>query len=293
MCNAKYVQSKYILLPEVRDLSGESLNFTMYIDNKTFLRQVNKLEVPVCNIMGVNIAAINMEWLMNYLDKHIKPEQCHDLSGDYICISNVHTTVTSFEDEEYCAVQNGGLMAIPDGGPLSTVGHMRGYKNMSRTTGPDLMGQIFKISAQKGYRHFFYGSTANTLKKLADKLLESYPGITIAGMYSPPFRPLTNEEDRFIINKINSLEVDFIWIGLGAPKQEVFMAEHQGKITGLMIGVGAGFDYYAGNIMRAPQWMQKMNLEWLYRLIQDPFRLFYRYFHSNKKFIWEAIVKGK
>ncbi|MBU9735568.1 WecB/TagA/CpsF family glycosyltransferase [Lachnospiraceae bacterium ASD3451] len=243
--------------------------------------------------MGVNIAAINMEWLMNYLDKHIKPEQCHDLSGDYICISNVHTTVTSFEDEEYCAVQNGGLMAIPDGGPLSTVGHMRGYKNMSRTTGPDLMGQIFKISAQKGYRHFFYGSTANTLKKLADKLLESYPGITIAGMYSPPFRPLTNEEDRFIINKINSLEVDFIWIGLGAPKQEVFMAEHQGKITGLMIGVGAGFDYYAGNIMRAPQWMQKMNLEWLYRLIQDPFRLFYRYFHSNKKFIWEAIVKGK
>ncbi|WP_238723624.1 WecB/TagA/CpsF family glycosyltransferase [Diplocloster agilis] len=265
----------------------------MYIDNKTFLRQVNKLEIPVCNIMGVNIAAINMEWLMNYLDKHIKPEQCHDLSGDYICISNVHTTVTSFEDEEYCAVQNGGLMAIPDGGPLSTVGHMRGYKNMSRTTGPDLMGQIFKISAQKGYRHFFYGSTANTLKKLADKLLESYPGITIAGMYSPPFRPLTNEEDRFIINKINSLEVDFIWIGLGAPKQEVFMAEHQGKITGLMIGVGAGFDYYAGNIMRAPQWMQKMNLEWLYRLIQDPFRLFYRYFHSNKKFIWEAIVKGK
>lgn len=277
----------------MRDLSGESLNFTMYIDNKTFLRQVNKLEIPVCNIMGVNIAAINMEWLMNYLDKHIKPEQCHDLSGDYICISNVHTTVTSFEDEEYCAVQNGGLMAIPDGGPLSTVGHMRGYKNMSRTTGPDLMGQIFKISAQKGYRHFFYGSTANTLKKLADKLLESYPGITIAGMYSPPFRPLTDEEDRFIINKINSLEVDFIWIGLGAPKQEMFMAEHQGKITGLMIGVGAGFDYYAGNIMRAPQWMQKMNLEWLYRLIQDPFRLFYRYFHSNKKFIWEAIVKGK
>ena len=293
MCNAKYVQLKYILLPEVRDLSGESLNFAMYIDNKPFLRQVNKLEIPVCNIMGVNIAAINMEWLMNYLDKHIKPEQCHDLSGDYICISNVHTTVTSFEDEEYCAVQNGGLMAIPDGGPLSTVGHMRGYKNMSRTTGPDLMGQIFKISAQKGYRHFFYGSTANTVKKLADKLLESYPGITIAGMYSPPFRPLTNEEDRFIINKINSLEVDFIWIGLGAPKQEMFMAEHQGKITGLMIGVGAGFDYYAGNIMRAPQWMQKMNLEWLYRLIQDPFRLFYRYFHSNKKFIWEAIVRGK
>ncbi len=265
----------------------------MCLYNKNYLRQVNKLEIPVCNILGVNIAAINMEWLMNYLEKHITPEHCNDLSGDYICISNVHTTVTSYEDKKYCAIQNGGLMAIPDGGPLSTVGHLRGYKNMSRTTGPDLMGNIFKISAEKGYRHFFYGSTPNTLTKLSDKLMENYPGIVITGMYSPPFRPLTDEEDQYIINRINSLNADFIWIGLGAPKQELFMAEHQGKLTGLMIGVGAGFDYYAGNLMRAPQWMQKMNLEWLYRLIQDPFRLFYRYFHTNKKFIWEAIIRGK
>lgn len=255
---------------------------------KNYVHRVDKSQIPTCNIMGVNIAAINMEWLLKYLDKNLK-----DLSGDYICVSNVHTTVTSYEEPDYCAVQNGGIMAIPDGGPLSTVGRKRGYKNMARTTGPSLMGEIFKISAEKEYRHFFYGSKQETLDLLDQKLKESYPGIRIAGMYSPPFRPLTVEEDEAAIKMINDAKADFVWIGLGAPKQEIWMAEHQGKIEGLMLGVGAGFDYYAGNIERAPEWMQKSNLEWLYRLIQDPRRLFHRYWHTNTKFIWNAMIRGK
>ena len=112
-------------------------------------------------------------------------------------------------------------------------------------------------------------------------------------MYSPPFRKLTKEEDEKVIVRINNCNPDFVWIGLGAPKQEIWMAEHQGKINGLMIGVGAGFDYFAGNIKRAPLWMQKSNLEWLYRLIQDPKRLFKRYFVTNTKFIWHAVIKGE
>ena len=116
-----------------------------------YKRKVDKKRIPTCNIMGVNIAAINMEWLVDYLEKNIS-----EIKGDYICVSNVHTTVTSFEDADYCAIQNGGLMAIPDGGPLSTVGQKRGHKNMERTTGPSLMGEIFEISAKKGYRHYFY-----------------------------------------------------------------------------------------------------------------------------------------
>lgn len=255
---------------------------------KKYVRKVNKSQIPTCNIMGVNIAAINMEWLMKYLDKNLK-----DLSGDYICVSNVHTTVTAYEEPEYCAVQNGGIMAIPDGGPLSTVGRKRGHKNMERTTGPSLMGEIFKITVEKGYRHFFYGSKQETLDLLEKKLNENYPGIQIAGMYSPPFRPLTDEEDAAVIKMINDAKPDFVWIGLGAPKQENWMAAHQGMINGLMIGVGAGFDYYAGNIQRAPQWMQKWNLEWVYRLIQDPKRLFQRYWHTNTKFIWNAVIRGK
>lgn len=253
-----------------------------------YVRKVDKNQIPTCNIMGVNIAVINMEWLLKYLDKNIDL-----LHGDYICVSNVHTTVTAFEEPKYCAIQNGGIMAIPDGGPLSTVGRKRGHKSMERTTGPSLMGEIFKITAEKGYRHFFYGSKQETLDLLKQKLNENYPGIQIAGMYSPPFRPLTDEEDESVIKMINDTKSDFVWVGLGAPKQENWMAAHQGMIDGLMIGVGAGFDYYAGNIERAPQWMQKCNLEWLYRLIQDPKRLFQRYWHTNTKFIWNAYIRGK
>lgn len=253
-----------------------------------YKRTVDKAQIPTCNILGVNIAAINMEWLVEYLDKNLL-----DIKGDYICVSNVHTTVTSYEDASYCAVQNGGLMAIPDGGPLSTVGRRRGCKNMARTTGPSLMGEIFKISAKKGYRHYFYGSKQENLELLEKKLKENYPGIKIAGMYSPPFRPLTEEEDKAVIERINEANPDFVWIGLGAPKQEKWMAAHQGKIDGLMLGVGAGFDYYAENIKRAPMWMQKHNLEWVYRLVQDPKRLFKRYWSTNTKFIWNAMIRGK
>lgn len=253
-----------------------------------YKRTVDKAQIPTCNILGVNIAAINMEWLVEYLDKNLS-----DIKGDYICVSNVHTTVTSYEDASYCAVQNGGLMAIPDGGPLSTVGRRRGCKNMARTTGPSLMGEIFKISAKKGYRHYFYGSKEETLELLEKKLKEHYPGIEIAGMYSPPFRPLTEEEDRAIVERINETKPDFVWVGLGAPKQEKWMAAHQGKIDGLMLGVGAGFDYYAENIKRASMWMQKHNLEWVYRLVQDPKRLFKRYWSTNTKFIWNAMIRGK
>ena len=262
------------------------MSTTVY--NKSYKRTVDKSAIPICNIMGVDIAAIDMEWLVNYLNRNVK-----DLSGDYICVSNVHTTVTSYEDQEYCRVQNGGIMAIPDGGPLSSVGQKRGFKNMKRTTGPSLMGEIFKISAAEGYRNYFYGSTDETLEKLYSVLIESYPGIQIAGMYSPPFRPMTEDEDRVIVERINETKPDFVWVGLGAPKQEKWMAAHQGRVNGLMVGVGAGFDYHAGNIDRAPEWMQKSNLEWVYRLLQDPKRLFGRYWHTNTKFIWNAMIRGK
>ena len=252
------------------------------------IKSIDKYKIPVCKIMGVNIAAINMHWLIEFTKSNIKY-----LSGNYMCVSNVHTTVMSYENKEYCDIQNGGIMAIPDGGPLSSVGRKRGFADMQRTTGPDYMGEMFKISAENGYKHFFYGSTEDTLEKLEEKLKEKYPGINIAGMYSPPFRSLTDEEDAGIVKMINAADADFVWIGLGAPKQEKWMAAHKGVINGFMVGVGAGFDYFADNIKRAPMWMQKCNLEWLYRLLQDPKRLFKRYFITNTKFIWHAIIKGR
>jgi N-acetylglucosaminyldiphosphoundecaprenol N-acetyl-beta-D-mannosaminyltransferase len=245
-------------------------------------------KIPICSILGVDVAAINMDWLLRFTREHLQ-----ELSGNYICVSNVHTTVMSYEDESYRSIQNGGVMALPDGGPLSSLGRRRGHPEMRRTTGPEYMEEIFKISAEKGYRHYFYGSTPETLEKLQQKLKEKYPGIQICGIYSPPFRTLSEEEDRAIVQRINQAEPDFLWVGLGAPKQEMWMAEHQGKVKGLMVGVGAGFDYHAENIKRAPVWMQRWNLEWLYRLAQEPQRLFKRYLYTNTRFIWEAVVKGK
>ena len=149
------------------------------------------------------------------------------------------------------------------------------------------------MPSSKGYRHYFYGSTEETLDKLYQKLIINYPNIQIVGMYSPPFRPLTKEEDEDIIKRINETKPHFVWIGLGAPKQEKWMALHQGKVDGFMVGVGAGFDYLAENISRAPKWMQKLNMEWGYRLLQDPKRLFRRYWDTNTKFIWHVIIRGR
>lgn len=254
----------------------------------SYFHVVEKSTIPTVNILGVDIAAINMDWLLAFTTEHVK-----ELSGDYICVSNVHTTVTSYEDEEYRAIQNSGILAIPDGGPLSSIGRRRGAKNMSRTTGPSYMGEILNLSSTYGWKHYFYGSTQETLDKLKASLMQKYPELKIVGMYSPPFRPMTPEEDRDIIEQINLTSPDFLWVGLGAPKQEKWMADHQGKVKGLMVGVGAAFDYFAGNIKRAPNWMQKTNLEWFYRLLQDPKRLFKRYFVTNSIFLWNAVLRGR
>lgn len=221
-----------------------------------YCRKVDKREIPVCPILGVNIAVINMNWLLKYLAQNI-----HQLQGDYICVSNVHTTVVSYEDADYRAVQNGGLMAIPDGNPLAQEARRRGYPQIQRTTGPDLMMEVFRQSTAHGWRHYFYGSTQEVQEKM--------------------------------IARINQAQPDFVWVGLGAPKQERWMAAHQGRVHGLMIGVGAGFDFFSGNVKRAPLWMQKHSLEWLYRLMQDPKRLFQRYWSTNLKFIWNATIRRK
>lgn len=231
-------------------------------------------------ILGVKIAVTNMSQVVNYIYENIK-----ELSGKYICVSNVHTTVMSYEDENYKKIQNTAVLRLPDGGPLSSVQRKRGYSEAERVTGPDLMKRMFEESDTHHLKHFFYGSTPETLETLEKKLKEKYPKLDIAGKYSPPFRALTEKEDSEIIKMINDSKADIVWIGLGAPKQEKWMFEHNDKVSGLMIGVGAGFDYHAGNIKRAPKWMQKCNLEWLYRLLQDPKRLFKRYFKTNLKFI--------
>lgn len=244
-------------------------------------------ELNYSSILGTRINITDMNKTVSYIEQHLE-----ELKGHYICVSNVHTTVTAYRDEEYRNIQNNAVMNIPDGKPLSIVQRRSGYKAAGRVPGPDLMPEIFQLSEEKGYRHYFYGSRQETLDALKTKLTEEYPGLTIVGMYSPPFHPLTEEEDEKAIENINSCNPDFIWVGLGAPKQEKWMAAHDGKVCGVMLGVGAGFDFHAGTIKRAPLWMQEFCMEWLFRIGQDPKRLLGRYLDTNFSFVFYLMREG-
>lgn len=212
-----------------------------------------------------------------------------ELKGQYICFSNVHTTVMAHDNPDYRAIQNGSAYTFPDGSPIARQQKRLGYMNAERVSGPDFMNAMFRGTMDGKISHYFYGSTEETIEKLRKGLEKNYPGIYIKGMYSPPFRDLTPEEDAQTVQMLNDSGADIIWIGLGAPKQEKWMAAHKDKVNALMIGVGAGSNFYAGTVKRAPKWVQKAGMEWLYRLLQDPKRLWKRYFVTNIKYIWYII----
>lgn len=247
-----------------------------------------KENLTYCPILKTNIHVTDMQRTVSYLEEHME-----ELKGKYICVSNVHTTVMASRDKSYRNIQNQAAIALPDGKPLTIVSRMRGFRNAGRVPGPDLMLEIFEVSQRKGYTHYFYGSKEETLGKLRDNLMAKFPALKIVGMQSPPFRPLTREEDERDVAGINQTGADFIWIGLGAPKQEQWMYAHAGQVCGLMLGVGAGFDFHAGTVKRAPKWMQECCLEWLYRLMQDPKRLLKRYATTNLEFIWKAAKENR
>lgn len=236
------------------------------------------MELTKCNIIGTDILVTNMDKTVELIEKNIE-----ELRGKYICVGNVHTTVMAHDDAHYHEVQKDAAFVLPDGKPLSVYSRKHGFPEAERVTGPDLMLALF--ARENGFRHYFYGSTEETLAMLREKMTAQYPHLQIAGMVSPPFHALSEEEDAAEVKKINESGADIIWVGLGAPKQENWMYDHKDKVHGVMIGVGAGFDYHAGNIRRAPMWMQKLSLEWLYRLLQDPKRLFKRYFVTNTRYL--------
>ena len=232
-------------------------------------------------VFGVEYAVASSIGAVNYIKEHID-----DLHGEYLCFSNVHTSVMAREDGRYRKVLNEAAFVFTDGNPIARMQRKAGYPDAERVAGPDFMANMFERTQDGSLTHYFYGSKQETLDSLEKELEKKYPGIVIKGMYSPPFRKLTGEEDAQNVKMINDSGADIIWIGLGAPKQENWMFLHKGKINGVMMGVGAGFDFHAGTIKRAPVWVQNMGLEWLYRMFQDPKRLIKRYFVTNIKFVW-------
>jgi N-acetylglucosaminyldiphosphoundecaprenol N-acetyl-beta-D-mannosaminyltransferase len=206
----------------------------------------------------------------------------------YVCICNVHSVVTATQNTKFGSVVNEADMATPDGAPVAWMLRRLGHIGQQRINGPDLMRKYCEQAQTRAEPIFFYGSSEQTLAKLKVKLLENFPNLNIAGAISPPFRKLTQEEDAAIVEQINATSAGVVFVSLGCPKQELWMAAHRGKINAVMIGVGAAFDYHAGTIKRAPKWMQDCGLEWFYRLVSEPRRLWKRYLMTNTLFLLGA-----
>jgi N-acetylglucosaminyldiphosphoundecaprenol N-acetyl-beta-D-mannosaminyltransferase len=246
--------------------------------------------VPIqrLNILGVPVSAIDMRRAVEIVEGWIEKRQTH-----YVCVTGVHGVMESQRDERLLRAHAGAGLVTPDGMPLLWLGRLRGFKQMDRVYGPDLMLRLCERSLARGYRHYFYGGAEGVPERLSARLCERFPGIHIVGTYSPPFRPLTSEEDDDVARRINAARPDIVWVGLGTPKQERWMEAHRDQLeAAALIGVGAAFDFHAGLKRQAPRWMQRSGLEWLFRLANEPRRLWRRYLVNNTWFVTLVLAEA-
>jgi N-acetylglucosaminyldiphosphoundecaprenol N-acetyl-beta-D-mannosaminyltransferase len=206
-----------------------------------------------------------------------------------VAICNAHSVVTASGDEHFRAALAMADMATPDGAPVAWMLRRQGASAQRRVSGPDLMLAYCAQAAARGEAVYLYGSTPETLRNLTIRLPQRFPGLRVAGSWSPPFRPPTPEEDSADVDRINASGAHTVWVSLGCPKQELWMAAHRGRVHAPMIGVGAAFDFHAGTVRRAPIWMQRAGLEWLHRLLSEPRRLWRRYLVTNTLFLAGAV----
>lgn len=239
------------------------------------------------NILGIGVSPINMGIATSTIAHWIE----HKLAN-YVCVTPVHSIMLCFNDPELRQIYNRAGMVTPDGMPVVWLSKASGHPEVSRVYGPDLLLAMCEASEKKGYSHFFYGGAEGVADLLVEKLKEEYPYLNVAGTYCPPFRTLTQDEDDEIVAIINENKPDIVWIGLGAPKQELWMDSHVGRIdSAVLIGIGAAFDFHAGIKKQAPFWIQRSGLEWLFRLMSEPRRLWKRYLVNNPRFVAHVFLQ--
>lgn len=234
------------------------------------------------NVLGIGISAIDMDDALRRSDQLLQQH-----GKGYICVTGVHGIMEAQRDDGLRLILNRAFLCTPDGMPTVWVGRLQGHRNMRRVYGPDFMLALCKLSVERGYRHFLYGGNAGVADKLKQRLESMLPGLNIAGTYTPPFRRLLPSEEASLVALVAAARPDIVWVGLSTPKQERFMSEYLGKLdVSLMVGVGAAFDIHAGLVVDAPQWMKSCGLQWLYRLLKEPRRLWRRYLLNNPRFLW-------
>ncbi len=233
------------------------------------------------NILGVGVSAIDMPLALDTIGGWIARRV-----PNYVCVTGVHGIIESYRSPELLEIHNRAGMVTPDGMPLVWLARMMGFREVERVYGPDLMLGVCERSIARGWRHFLYGGAPGVPELLGRKLSERFAGIEIAGMYSPPFRPLSVSEDRDVVGRINDSGADIVWVGLSTPKQERWMAAHREALNvPVLVGCGAAFDFHAGLKAQAPRWIQRSGLEWMFRLLSEPRRLGPRYLVNNPLFI--------
>jgi N-acetylglucosaminyldiphosphoundecaprenol N-acetyl-beta-D-mannosaminyltransferase len=263
------------------------MNANQVVSSKSEYREAFR---ETFDVFGVNIDAVQIgtavarieRWIREARDSHIRKE----VASRLVTFTNVHAVMEARRDRVFQQLLNDADMVCPDGMPLVWGAQRFGLDLRQRVCGPDLMLEFCKRTHEKGYSHYFFGGANGIAERLAEKLTKQFPGLRIAGIYSPPFRKLTAEEDRDVVERINSSHADVLWVGLGCPKQELWMQKHRNSINvPVMLGVGQAFDVHAGTLKRAPQWMCDRGLEWAFRLWTEPHRLWMRYLKTNMRFL--------
>jgi N-acetylglucosaminyldiphosphoundecaprenol N-acetyl-beta-D-mannosaminyltransferase len=233
------------------------------------------------SVLGVRVAAVQIPEVVERMEEWIsRRDGCQ-----YIAVTGMHGVTEAQHDAEFKTILNSAGLVVPDGMPLVWIGRRHGFEMRRRVYGPELMEGFCRETAQKGYRHFFYGGAPGVGEELAARFVSRFPGMVVAGTYSPPFRSLTREEDGEVVQAIEVAQADIVWVGLSTPKQERWMYEHRGRLNvPVLIGVGAAFDFHTGRIAQAPEWMRECGLEWLFRLMMEPQRLWRRYLVYGAEF---------
>ena len=230
--------------------------------------------VEKVNILGVGISAINLNQAKDIIIDWLEHRQ-----KQYVCVTPAHGIMECQRNANLRRIFNCSGLTTPDGMSVVWLLKILGYRNVSRVYGPDLMESICEYkSDNRSFRHFLYGGAEGIPELLSESLRINFPALNVVGTYSPPFRPLTAEEGQEIVAQINATKPDIVWVGISTPKQERWMSDHIGLLNAsVLIGVGAAFDFLSGTKKQAPKWIQRSGFEWLFRLVNEPHRLWRRY----------------
>lgn len=244
--------------------------------------------VPAMNVLGVRVDAIRIDQVIAILERWIERRE-----RNYVCLANVHGIMECRRDSELKAIYSSAGLSTPDGMPLVWLGRLRGFREVERVYGPDLVVALCERSKERGYRHFLYGGGEGVAERMESSLKRRFPRLRIVGRHTPPFRELTPVEDEDVVRAINASGADVVWVGLGTGKQDRFMSAHVGRLEApVLVGVGAAFDFLAGTKRQAPRWMRRAGLEWLFRLASEPRRLGRRYLLDNPEFVWRCALQA-